>query len=69
METEKKLNRLNVTRKECGPKISMDKMSRILHTNVRTKSNVAIVKQGDKCNYLGSETNSEGNIYGEINRI
>jgi hypothetical protein len=47
----------------------MDRISRILHTNMRTKSNVAIVKQGDKCNYLGSETKSEVNIYREMNRI
>jgi hypothetical protein len=69
METEKKLNQWNVITKECGPKISMDRISRILHTNMRIKSNVAIVKQGNKCTYLGSEINSEGNIYGEINRI
>jgi hypothetical protein len=69
METEKKLNQWNVITKECVSKMSTDRISRILHTNMRIKSNVTIVKHEDKCTYLGSEINSEGNIYGEIIRI
>jgi hypothetical protein len=56
METEKKLNQWNITM-ESGLKMSMDRIPRTLHTNMRIKSKVTIVKLGGGQMYLLGQLN------------